>query len=134
MKARIEYSKTKQVDIIKIPPNQETCPPCLTRFLLILFLISYLFIPNKYACYSGLVLCILIYLSKFLYDKKRNEQFLFLPEPESNYIEIPYKTKLQAIDAKITCHPESNPVRIMQDESNRLYEFSNYSDSLFRLN
>ena len=84
-----------------------------------------IFIPNKYACYSGLVLCILIYLSKFLYDKKRNEQFLFLPEPESNYIEIPYKTKLQAIDAKITCHPESNPVRIMQDESNRLYEFSN---------
>ena len=133
MKARIEYSKAKQVDIIKIPTEQ-TYPQCLTRFLLIIFLISYLIIQNEYACYSGLALIFIIYLSKLVYDKKRNEQFLFLPEPDSNYIEIPYKTKLQAIDAKITCYLESNPVKIMQDESNRLYLLSNSSGSLFTLN
>ena len=66
---------------------------------------------------------------KFIKNKISKEKFLFLPSPEKNYIEIPYKSKMKAIDAKVTCHPECNPTRIMQNDSNRLYVFSNSSDS-----
>ena len=45
-------------------------------------------------------------------------------------IEIVYKNKLQAINSKVTCHPECNPVRIVQTESNRLYTLYNTSDSI----
>ena len=131
MKAIIEYSNLKEVEKKKIDVSVTTrVSHQYIQFCFIVYLIIFICIPNFVAVPLGISFSAFIYFIKYIIDKKQKEQFSFLPEPDKNYIDIPYKSKLQAIDFKITCHPESNPVRIMQNESNRLYVFSNTSDSL----
>ena len=130
MKAIIEYSNLKEVEKKKIDVSVTKVPHHYIQFCFIVYLIIFICIPNFVGVPLGISLSAFIYFIKYIIDKKQKEQFSFLPEPDKNYIDIPYKSKLQAIDFKITCHPESNPVRIMQNESNRLYVFSNSSDSL----
>ena len=131
MKAIIEYSNLKEVEKKKIDVSVTArVSHQYIQFCFIVYLIIFICIPNFVAVPLGISFSAFIYFIKYIIDKKQKEQFSFLPEPDKNYIDIPYKSKLQAIDFKITCHPESNPVRIMQNESNRLYVFSNTSDSL----
>ena len=130
MKAIIEYSKIKEVEIKKIEIKKIPTVYIYLRCFFIIMIISLLYVDCEYGVPIGISFVVLVYLFKFLKDKKRKEQFTFLPDPDKNYVDMPYKTKLQAIDFKVTCHPEANPVRIMQDESNRRYVFSNTSDSI----
>ena len=133
MKAIIEYSKIKEVEIKKIEIKKTPTIYIYLRSLFIIMIIIILRLDCEIAVPIGISFALLVYLCKFIRDKKRKEQFSFLPDPDKNYVDIPYKTKLQAIDFKVTCHPETNPVRIMQDESNRKYIFSNTSDSIFNI-
>ena len=130
MKAIIEYSNLKEVEKKKIDVSVTKVSHQYIQFCFIVYLIIFICIPNFVGVPLGISFSAFIYFIKYIIDKKQKEQFSFLPEPDKNYIDIPYKSKLQAIDFKITCHPECNPVRIMQNESNRLYVFSNTSDSL----
>ena len=133
MKAIIEYSAIKEVEKKKfefVEPRTTSLSLQISAFI---FLIIFCFIPNVGAVPFGISLSILIFFIKYVIDKQRKLQFSFLPQPDYNYVDIIYKTKVQAIDAKITCHPECNPVRIMQNESNRLYVLSNSSNSLFTI-
>ena len=132
MKSIMDYSKlqlkeTKKIKVVK------TYTYSTKYFMLqILILILFLSILSSYfAWYGALLLCTCLFISKLIRDCCKKQRFNFLPEPDKNYIEMPYKNKFQAIEAKVTCHPESNPVRIMQNESNRLYVLSNTSGSLF---
>ena len=95
---------------------------------MILFLIL-LFAPYYFSFAFGGFIVFYVLLYKCIRDCVRKEKFNFLPEPDKNYIEMPYKNKLEAIDAKVTCHPESNPVKIVMNDSNRLYTLSNASNS-----
>ena len=130
MKAIIEYSKIKEVEIKKIEIKKTPTVYIYLRFFFIIMIITLLAIDCEYGVPIGIYFVLSVYLCKFIKDKKRKEQFTFLPDPDKNYVDMPYKTKLQAIDFKVTCHPEANPVRIMQDESYRKYVFSNTSNSI----
>ena len=130
MKAIIEYAKIKEVETKKIETKKTPTSYIYLRSFFIIMIIILLDLRCEYAVPYGIYFVLLVCAIKFCKDKKRKEQFTFLPEPDKNYVDMPYKTKLQAIDFKVTCHPEANPVRIMQDESNRRYVFSNTSDSI----
>ena len=131
MKAIIEYSRIKEVEIKKIDVTpKKRISPIYIQTLFIVMIITIFCLPSDIGEYLGISYSMIVYFIKFIIDKKRKEQFDYLPDPDINYVDIPYKNKLQAIDFKVTIHPETNPVRIMQDESYRKYILSNYSDSL----
>ena len=132
MKERIDYSKLRVVDTLKIQTVVITKNRSYFKsqlFLMILFLIL-LFNRYEFSIPLGSNIVFFVLLYKCIRYCVKREKFNFLPEPDKNYIEIPYKNKLRAIDAKVTCHPEANPVKIVQDESYRSYRLSNSSNSL----
>ena len=135
MKSRMDYSK---IQLFETKPIKEVKKIDYSsfkyKFMMLILAITILSIKYEIIVPAGVGLSLFIFLTKFLVDKIRNKQFNFLPEPDKNYIEMPYKIKLEAINAKVTCHPESNPIRIMRNESNRLYTFANSSGSFISLN
>ena len=136
MKAIIEYSAIKEVEKKKIELQAEKKPSLFAQLALFFVCLIFLFWPNDAAGFGvgfGIFISFTVFLIKYILDKRNKLQFSFLPVSDNNYVDIPYKTKLQAIDSKVTCHPECNPTRIMQNESNRLYVLSNSSGSLFTI-
>ena len=129
MKAIIDYTKLKEFEKKKIEIESQPPPKGLPLLIIPTILVIFYFTGAEANCIIGGIITIWGAITKFIINKVSKEQFLFLPTPEKNYIEIPYKSKMKAIDAKVTCHPECNPTRIMQNDSNRLYVFSNSSDS-----
>ena len=125
----IDYSKLKELRLVEV--DQRACKKKRVLSLFILIVLSlFLAIPDVYGIYVGMTLSLSIFISKFIINKLLKDPFLFLSKIDDNYIEIVYKNKLQSINSKVTCHPECNPVRIVQTESNRLYTLSNVSGSI----
>lgn len=128
----IDYSKLKEVRQVEIIQKSNKKKRVLSLFV-IMVLSSCLFIPGSYGVFVGIILSFSIFMSKVIRNLLLKEKFLFLSKVDDNYIEIVYKNKLQSINSKVTCHPECNPVRIVQTESNRLYTLSNVSGSILSL-
>ena len=128
MKSRIDYIRLSEHKKKKIDSEKKKYKYVYMLYAFLSYIII-LFIGTEISVGLGIGINVYLYVLKIIIDRFKKLQFNYLPLPEDNYIEIPYKTKLQAIDAKITCHPESNPVRIMKNDSNRLYVFSNTSGS-----
>ena len=123
MKAIIDYTKLKEFERKKLEIESPPPPKGIPLLIILVTLITFYFAGAEANCIIGGVISIWGAITKFIINKVSKEQFLFLPSPEKNYIEIPYKSKMKAIYAKVTCHPECNPIRIMPNDSNRLYLF-----------
>ena len=125
-----EYSKLKEVKLVEIEEKSRKKHrlKSLIAISVLTFLVNY--IPDSSGIYFGIFISLFLFIIKVVLTKLNKEKFLFENRIDDNYIEIVYKNKLQAINSKVTCHPECNPVKIMQAESNRLYRLSNTSDSL----
>ena len=128
----IDYSKLKEVKLVEIEPKSQKKYRLLSLFVLINIVLLQ-FIEGQTGLYVGISISLLLFLIKYLRNNFKKEKFIFLSQIDDNYIEIVYKNKLQSINAKVTCHPECNPVRIVQNESNRLYTLSNTSGSILVL-
>ena len=101
---------------------------CCFQFLIILLTLMFLIVlPINIMVYMSFCFILIAFLVKLIVSKTKNIQFYFLPELEKNYVEIPYKIKSDAIDAKVTYHKECNPTKIMRDENNRTYLVYNTS-------
>ena len=125
----IDYSKLKEVKLVEIEQRSNK-KYRLSSFIVFITIILFQLLPGSYGLYAGFYLALILFFVKYLRNSLNKEKFLFLSQIDDNYIEIVYKNKLQSINAKVTCHPECNPVRIVQTESNRLYTLSNTSGSL----
>ena len=127
----VDYSKLKEVRLVEIE-LKENKKLRLVSLIVLITLVSSQFYPGPGAIAFGIFISLVIYLSKYIANKISKQQFIFISQLDNNYVEIVYKNKLQAINSKVTCHPECNPVRIVQHESNRLYTLSNISDSMLK--
>ena len=125
----IDYSKLKEVKLVEIEQRSNK-KYRLSSFIVFITIILFQLLPGSYGLYAGFYLALILFFVKYLRNSLNKEKYLFLSQIDDNYIEIVYKNKLQSINAKVTCHPECNPVRIVQTESNRLYTLSNTSGSL----
>ena len=128
----IDYSKLKEVKLVEIEQRSNK-KYRLSSFIVFITIILFQLLPGSYGLYAGFYLALILFFVKYLRNSLNKEKYLFLSQIDDNYIEIVYKNKLQSINAKVTCHPECNPVRIVQTESNRLYTLSNTSGSLLNL-
>ena len=124
----IDYSKLKETKIVEI--EQRPSKKYRLSSLIFIFTITFIQTLGSFGLYTGFFSSLFLFFIKYLRNSLNNEKFIFLSQIDDNYIEIVYKNKLQSINAKVTCHPECNPVRIVQTESNRLYTLSNTSGSL----
>ena len=127
----IDYSKLKETKIVEI--EQRPSKKYRLSSLIFIFTITFIQTLGSFGLYTGFFSSLFLFFIKYLRNSLNNEKFIFLSQIDDNYIEIVYKNKLQSINAKVTCHPECNPVRIVQTESNRLYTLSNTSGSLLNL-
>jgi hypothetical protein len=130
----IDYAKLqayqKEIDK-KEEENEKNNYTLLYQIIIVLTVLTMLIkLEPIINVYIGTLVSMITFMIKFIISKKKKEKNYFLPEPEKNYVEIPYKIKSQAIDAKVTCHSECNPIKYMRDESNRIYIIYNSSDSL----
>ena len=128
----IDYSKLKEVKLVEIEQRSNK-KYRLSSLIVFITIILFQLLPGSYGLYAGFYLSLILFFVKYLRNSLNKEKYLFLSQIDDNYIEIVYKNKLQSINAKVTCHPECNPVRIVQTESNRLYTLSNTSGSLLNL-
>ena len=126
---RIDYSKLKELRVVEIEKRPNKKYRLLSLFLFIV-LTSTQLIDGSLGVWVGIFSSLFIFCYKVLRSIVTKEKYLFFSQIDDNYIEIVYKNKLQAINSKVTCHPECNPVRIVQTESNRLYTLYNTSDSI----
>ena len=124
----IDYSKLKETKIVEI--EQRPSKKYRLSSLIFIFTITFIQTLGSFGLYTGFFSSLFLFFIKYLRNSLNNEKFIFLSQIDDNYIEIVYKNKLQAINSKVTCHPECNPVRIVQTESNRLYTLYNTSDSI----
>ena len=132
MKSIMDYNKLQLVETQKVQTvvTIKTTPSYFKSQLSVMILLLILiFAPYPFSIGLGSFIVFWVLLFKCIKDSFNKSKFNFLPEPDKNYIEMPYKNKLEAIDAKVTCHPESNPVKIMMNSSNRVYSLSNNSNS-----
>ena len=127
----IDYSKLKETKIVEI--EQRPSKKYRLSSLIFIFTITFIQTLGSFGLYTGFFSSLFLFFIKYLRNSLNNEKFIFLSQIDDNYIEIVYKNKLQSINAKVTCHPECNPVRIVQTESNRLYTLSNTSGSFLNL-
>lgn len=119
-----DYSSLRQVDIIKLEEKKtKTYRKVIYLFPLILIFI-FLF-DYKIAISFSLALNPSIFLIKLLIDKFNNIQFLFLPPFTLNKINTSQEKKQEAINYKVTNFDETNPIRIMEDNSGKRYSFYN---------
>ena len=125
----IDYSKLKEVKLVELEQRTNKKRRLLSLFVFIT-IVSIQFIDGSIGFDIGFFFSVFLFFFKVIRNNLNKEKFLFLSQIDDNYIEIVYKNKLQSINAKVTCHPECNPVRIVQTESNRLYTLSNTSGSL----
>ena len=125
----IDYSKLKELRLVEVEQKSQKKRRALSFFVFILLVFTQ-FVPGSGGVWLGIFISFVIFLTKVLRNFITKEQFLFFSSIDNNYIEIVYKNKLQSINSKVTCHPECNPVRIVQTESNRLYTLSNTSGSM----
>ena len=125
----IDYSKLKELRVVEIEKRPNKKYRLLSLFLFIV-LTSTQLIDGSLGVWVGIFSSLSIFCYKVLRSIVTKEKYLFFSQIDDNYIEIVYKNKLQAINSKVTCHPECNPVRIVQTESNRLYTLYNTSDSI----
>ena len=125
----IDYSKLKELRVVEIEKRPNKKYRLLSLFLFIV-LTSTQLIDGSLGVWVGIFSSLFICCYKVLRSIVTKEKYLFFSQIDDNYIEIVYKNKLQAINSKVTCHPECNPVRIVQTESNRLYTLYNTSDSI----
>ena len=125
----IDYSKLKELRLVEVEQKSQKKRRALSFFVFIMLVFTQ-FVPGSGGVWIGIFFSFVIFLTKVLRNFITKEQFLFFSSIDNNYIEIVYKNKLQSINSKVTCHPECNPVRIVQTESNRLYTLSNTSGSM----
>jgi MFS superfamily sulfate permease-like transporter len=128
-----EYSKLKEVKLVEIEQKSRKKHRLISLIVILVLTILVNYIPESAGIYFGIFISLFLFITKVIIAKLNKEKFLFENRIDDNYIEIVYKNKLQAINSKVTCHPECNPVKIMQAESNRLYRLSNISDLLLSI-
>ena len=131
MKSVMDYSQLQVVETHKVQTVTTVKTPTYykSQFTVMILLLILIFGPYSISILIGSIIVFYVFFYKCIKNRCSTSKFNFLPEPDKNYIEMPYKTKLEAIDAKVTCHPESNPVKIMMNSSNRVYSLSNNSNS-----
>ncbi len=130
--SKIDYAKLRYYKTENDKKEEQGEQYLLLYQILILLLIFDMLIrfDSIINAYVGAFISVLAFIIKFIISKIKKEKNYFLPVTEKNYIEIPYKIKSQAIDAKVTCHNECNPIKYLKDESNRIYVVYNSSGSL----
>ena len=126
----VDYTKLKLYETKNVKKEEEQKFYLPLQILIILLTIISLCFGSTFTANVGTFISIIIFMVKFIKSKLKKEKFYFLPDPEDNYVEIQYKTKTQAIESKITCHPECSVVKFVRDESNRKYYIYNTSNSL----
>ena len=128
----LDFSKLKELKLLEVETTTKQKLRFTSFFIFITCSIT-MGVLGQYGHFFGIGICLLLFATKVTANLFSKEQFLFLSNKDSNYVEIVYKNKLQSVNAKVTYHPESNPVRIMQSESNRLYTLTNTSGSILKV-
>ena len=126
----IDYTKLKLYETKSDKKEEEQKIYLPLQILIILLTIILLCFGSTITANVGTFISIVAFLVKFIKGKLKKEKLYFLPEPEDNYVEIQYKIKTQAIESKVTCHPECSIIKYVRDESNRKYYIYNTSNSI----
>ncbi len=122
-----DYSSLRQVDIIKVEEKKTKSYTKVIYLFPLIFIFIFLF-DYKIAISVSLGLNPLILSIKILIDRFNNVQFLFLPPFTLNKNYSSQEKKQEAINYKVTNFDETNPIRIMEDNSGKRYSFYNTSN------